>query len=80
MLSLEQMTVLLIPNFLSMLIVAVIVFFVDMALFGFMAIWGLRLNMLTMVILLLAIGKQSRRVLFGRAARRRQRSVDHSQI
>ncbi|KFH03850.1 patched family protein [Toxoplasma gondii VAND] len=50
------MTVLLIPNFLSMIIVAVTVFFVDMALFGFMAIWGLRLNMLTMVILLLAIG------------------------
>ncbi|CBZ50508.1 putative patched transmembrane domain-containing protein [Neospora caninum Liverpool] len=50
------MTVLLIPNFLSMVIVAVTVFFVDMALFGFMAIWGLRLNMLTMVILLLAIG------------------------
>lgn len=52
-----QMTVLLIPDFLSVLIVAFTVLLIDLCLFGFMTLWGLRLNLITMVNLLLAIGK-----------------------
>lgn len=51
-----QMTVLLIPDLLSVLIVALTVLLVDLCLFGFMTLWGLRLNLITMVNLLLAIG------------------------
>lgn len=54
-----QMTVLLIPDLLSVLIVAFTVLLVDLCLFGFMTLWGLRLNLITMVNLLLAIGKLS---------------------
>lgn len=53
------MTVLLIPDLLSVLIVAFTVLLVDLCLFGFMTLWGLRLNLITMVNLLLAIGKLS---------------------
>lgn len=50
------MTFLLIPNLLSVLLVATTVILVDVCLLGFMTLWGLRLNLITMVNLLLAIG------------------------
>lgn len=53
------MTVLLIPDFLSVLIVAFTVLLIDLCLFGFMTLWSLRLNLITMVNLLLAIGKSN---------------------
>ncbi|OEH80070.1 patched transmembrane domain-containing protein [Cyclospora cayetanensis] len=64
LLAIICMTVLLIPDFLSVLIVAVTVLLIDLCLFGFMTLWGLRLNLITMVNLLLAIGYSVDSTLF----------------
>ncbi|KAL8452181.1 hypothetical protein Emed_001488 [Eimeria media] len=60
----STMTVLLIPDLLSVLIVAFTVVLIDLCLFGFMTLWGLRLNLITMVNLLLAIGYSVDSTLF----------------
>ncbi|CDJ64235.1 patched transmembrane domain-containing protein, putative [Eimeria necatrix] len=64
LLAIIFMTVLLIPDLLSVLIVAFTVLLVDLCLFGFMTLWGLRLNLITMVNLLLAIGYSVDSTLF----------------
>lgn len=64
LLAIICMTVLLIPDFLSVLIVAFTVLLVDLCLFGFMTLWSLRLNLITMVMLLLAIGYSVDSTLF----------------
>lgn len=64
LLAIICMTVLLIPDFLSVLIVAFTVVLIDLCLFGFMTLWGLRLNLITMVNLLLAIGYSVDSTLF----------------
>lgn len=64
LLAIIFMTVLLIPDLLSVLIVALTVLLVDLCLFGFMTLWGLRLNLITMVNLLLAIGYSVDSTLF----------------
>ncbi|KAL8431550.1 hypothetical protein Efla_000596 [Eimeria flavescens] len=64
LLAIICMTVLLIPDLLSVLIVAFTVMLIDLCLFGFMTLWGLRLNLITMVNLLLAIGYSVDSTLF----------------
>ncbi|KAL8452328.1 hypothetical protein Emag_002447 [Eimeria magna] len=64
LLAIICMTVLLIPDLLSVLIVAFTVLLIDLCLFGFMTLWGLRLNLITMVNLLLAIGYSVDSTLF----------------
>lgn len=51
-----QVSLLLIPNLVSAAIVVVVVFLVDLWLFGFMALINLRLSMISMVNLLISIG------------------------